>query len=97
MAGGLPVWLVILLAVIGGGGLAGIGGVVATIYRDKRVAGQGDRTVSITEVEKAIPGLGEIITQLRTELTRVNARNTDLVSEVFRLEQRVAELERTQR
>lgn len=97
----LPPWLVLLGAIIGGGGIAAIGGVVTTYVKDRRTATQGDRSVAIEEVDKAIPGLGDIILQLRTQnkdqaeqIDRLQRRNQELAGDVYVLEKRVVDLER---
>lgn len=93
--------MVLLLVAVGGGGIATIGGVVTGYIKDRRVSLQQDRSVAIDEVDRAIPGLGEIIKQLRAqiaaqsqEIERLNRRNQQLVGEAYNLERRVEELER---
>lgn len=101
MADHLPTWLVLLTVIVGAAGAAGIGGVITTYLKDRRVAATDERSVTIVEVEKAIPGLGEIIQQLRTqntaqavEIDRLHRENGRLSREVSNLKNRVGELER---
>jgi len=96
----VPAWLILLVAIIGGGGLAAIGGVVVTYLKNRTDAVVDERSVTIAEIEKAMPGLGDIITQLRAqnawqqaEMDRLKDRNHQLVGEVANLERRVADLE----
>lgn len=100
MSENVPAWLILLVAIIGGGGLAAIGGVVVTYLKNRTDAVVDERSVTIAEIEKAMPGLGDIITQLRAqnawqqaEMDRLKDRNHQLVGEVANLERRVADLE----
>lgn len=65
--GGLPPALVIAIAIAALLGAGGIGGVVTTWHKDKVDAETGERSVAIVELEKAVPGLGEVISQLRAQ------------------------------
>ena len=73
---------VLVFSAIGGfTGIAALGGVIVNAYLGKRKAFVDDKSVAITELEKAVPGLGEIIDQwqtvvhqLQTDLTACRAR-----------------------
>lgn len=96
---GLPPWLIIVLAIGAIVGAGGIGGVITQWRKDKAEAETGERSVAIVELEKAVPGLGEVITQLRAqnkaqadqlaeqgfELARLRASVTDLQRELSTL------------
>lgn len=90
---GLPPWLVIILAIGAIVGAGGIGGVITQWRKDKAEAETGERSVAIVELEKAVPGLGEVITQLRAQ----NKAQADQIAEqgfeLARLRTRVNALE----
>lgn len=78
---------ILFFAGIGGlTGLAAIITVYVTYRRDRQTAKVEDKSVAITELEKAVPGLGDIIEQWQAVVHQLQSDLTDC-------RQRVAELE----
>ena len=67
MSDNLPAWLVFLIALFGGGSIAAMGSVVVAWLRNRQIAETEERSIALTEVEKAIPGLSQVIAQLREQ------------------------------
>lgn len=92
----------LIFSAIGGlTGLAAIGGLLVNTYLGRRKAKVDDKSVAITELEKAVPGLGGIISywqgvveQLQTDYAACKADNLSLRKEVEDCHNRITELER---
>lgn len=82
-----------MLGLFGLAGAGGLGGVVTTWIKDRRDAEVGERSVAIVELEKAVPGLGEVIAQLRAQTVSQAGRIDEQDREIDRLRRRVTTLE----
>lgn len=67
-------------------GVAAFIGVFVQLWTSSRKAKQDDKTVAITELEKAVPGMGTIIEQWQRIVDRLQTENNDLRKRVVELE-----------
>lgn len=102
-SGDYPLWVVILVAVVGGGGTTAISQFVLGAWKDRREAalaeqagGREERSIALTEIDRAIPGLGEIIAQQRQQLRDQEGRIVRLEAEKERLIEQHVEQARVQ-
>jgi hypothetical protein len=78
---------VLLFAALGGfTGLAALVTVYVNYKRDKQTAKTEDKSVAITELEKAVPGLGDIIEQWQAVVHQLQSDLTDCRKRVAELE-----------
>jgi hypothetical protein len=67
-------------------GVAAFIGVFVQLWTNSRKAKVDTKTVAITELEKAVPGMGTIIEQWQRIVDRLQAENNDLRKRVAELE-----------
>lgn len=83
-----------VLSVLGGlSGLAAVIGAIASWRYNSRKTKQEDKSVAITELEKALPGLGTIVEHWEQFGEKMREENTALQTENAALRVRIAELE----
>lgn len=86
----------IFLLFAGLGGLSGIAALAKTFFdyhRGNQSAKVEDKSVAITELEKAVPGLGDIIEQWQAVVHQQQADKEQLRADLDDCRRRVAELE----
>jgi hypothetical protein len=67
-------------------GVAAFIGVFVQLWTNSRKAKVDTKTVAITELEKAVPGMGTIIEQWQRIVDRLQSENNDLRKRVAELE-----------
>lgn len=91
--GSLPTAALIFAAF---GGFSGVAAIL-TVYFNHKAANKKaeveEKSVAIEEIEKVIPGMGEIIQQWQGIVDQLRVENARLSSEAATLRQRIAELE----
>jgi uncharacterized lipoprotein YmbA len=86
--------LVLLFAGMGGfTGFAAGAAVIVNWVRNKQVAKVENKSVAITELEKAVPGLGDIIEQWQAVVHQLQSDLAECRESNVSLSKRVAELE----
>lgn len=86
--------IVLVFAALGGfGGFAALVGNILSGYRNRQVAKVEDKSVAITELEKAVPGLGDIITEWRDVVAQLQGDLAATRDDLATCRRRVSELE----
>lgn len=76
--------IVLLFSALGGlSGLAAVLTVFITHRANTKKAVQDDKSVAITELEKAVPGMGEIIKEWQNIVHHLQDENVRLKTELF--------------
>ena len=78
--------IIFVLAAVGGGtGLAAMGGQIVQYRSEKAKHVVDERSVAVDEIEKVIPGMGEIIKEWRAMVGQLQIENENLRHEIAAL------------
>lgn len=86
--------IILLFSALGGlSGLAAVLTVFVTHRANSRRARVDDKSVAITELEKAVPGMGDIIKEWQRIVTHLQEENTTLRADNSQLKSRLDDLD----